>query len=527
MLITKFETKIILSLIVFSSIIIFFTILQLNKFNLYYLSFSLISTILVVNSIKNNNYGNIFINTFFYLGFFFKISIIIIISNNLGTNIYFEESYLFLNVNSNFFKIIFIKLSIFFLLLIFFENLLIGKNKIKTIYKNNFHEHFIKKKKKIVFIFVLFLIIFFNYLNYRFEIIQRGSLSFSTTYTNIFKIINYFGQSALICLIIDIEKKLDSKKIIFIYLLIFSSILNHLTILSRSGIFEILAILYIFTKDNPKQGLFLIFLSLLIWILSFNLANDLRLIKVNNYNDEKANNKNLQSIKVDKFDELNKKNLKTEKNSIKVNNTNCLETKNCKTDKKLNIDQKIISDPQSDELILENSEEMLNKQNNYIDKIRSNKFTYLLVYRWTGIDGFINTEIKDDKNIGNLLGSFYEIKRNLNGTYYERTFFKVPNKQIYNQTFIPGYLAFANFGNNYTFFFGAFLLIMIILIFNKILNIFMRDFEYFKCFIFFIVAWRLAHFGILPLNTLIYFLTIIVFIIVVSSGIKIFDKIYS
>ncbi len=492
MLITKFEKTIIFSLTIFSSILIFLTIFQLNYFNLYYVSFGIISTLLVINSIINNNYGNIFINTFFYLGFFFKISIIILISNSSGTNIYFEESYLFLNVSSNFFKIIFIKLSIFFLLLIFFENFLIGKNKIFNVNTNNFHKDLIKKNKKIFFFLFLFFIVFFNYLNYKFEIIQRGSLNSSASYTNFFKLINYFAQSALICLIIDIEKKLNSKNIIFIYLLILSSILNHMTIFSRSGIFEILAILYIFTKDNPQKGLFFICLSVLIWILSFNLVNDLRSQKViKYYNDEKTNNLTLPLIHEhnNKLDNAKK----TEKEEIKS----------------------------------ENNEEELNKQNSHIRKIRSNKFTYLLAYRWTGIDGFINTEAKKDKNLNYFLKSFFETNRDFNGTYYERTFFKIPNKEIFNQTFIPGYIAFVNFGNNYIFFIGAFILVLIIFIFNKILNIFMREFEYFKCFIMFIVAWRLAHFGILPLNTLIYFLSIIFFIIIISIGIKIIDKLYS
>lgn len=494
MQITRFEKTIISIFLIFSSLLIFFTTFQLNNFNIYYLFFSIISTLLVTNSIINKNYGNIFINTFFYLGFFFKISIIILISNNSGTNIYFEESYIFLNINSNFFKIIFIKLSIFFILLIFFENFLIGKNKISDINTNNFCIDLIKKNKKIVFFLFLFFIVFFNYLNYKFEIIQRGSLNSSTTYTNIFKLINYFGQSALICLIIDIEKKLNSKNIIFVYLLILSSMLNHITILSRSGIFEILAILYIFTKDNPKQGVFFISLSALIWIFSINLVNDLRSFKVMNYNDEKTNNLILPPIN---------------KQDIKVQN---------------------VENSKKEIIIIENNEnylKKLDKQNNFIQKIRNNNFTYLLAYRWSGIDGFINTEAKNDKNINDFLRSFFETKRDLKGTYYERTFFKVPNKEIFNQTFIPGYIAFVNFGNNYIFFLGALFLILIIFIFNKILNIFMREFEYFKCFIMFIVAWRLAHFGVLPLNTLIYFLSIIFFIILVSIGIKIIDKLYS
>lgn len=494
MLITKFEKTIIFSLTIFSSILIFLSIFQLNYFNPYYVSFGIISTLLVINSIINNNYGNIFINTFFYLGFFFKISLIILISNNSGTNIYFEESYLFLNVNSNFFKIIFIKLSIFFLLLIFFENFLIGKDKVFDVNTNNFHKDLIKKNKRIFFILFLFFIIFFNYLNYKFEIIQRGSLNSSVSYTIFLKFINYFAQSALICLIIDIEKKLNSKNIIFIYLLILSSILNHMTILSRSGIFEILAILYIFTKDNPKKGLLFICLSVLIWILSFNLVNDLRSQKVIKYSDEKTNNLTLPLI---------------HEQDMKVQNA---------------------ENSTNEKIIIENNEDYLkklDKPNNFIQKIRNNKFTYLLAYRWTGIDGFINTEAKKDKNFNIFLKSFFETKRDFNGTYYERTFFKVPNKEIFNQTFIPGYIAFANFGNNYIFFLGAFILVLIIFIFNKILNIFMREFEYFKCFIMFIVAWRLAHFGILPLNTLIYFLSIIFFIILISIGIKIIDKLYS
>lgn len=491
MLITKFEKTIILSLSIFSSIIIFLTIVELNKFNFYYLSFGVISTLLVLNSVTNKNYGNIFLNIFFYLGFFFKISIIILISNNNGTNIFFEETKVYLDVNSIFFKTIFIKLTIFFLFMIFFENFLIGKNKISNIYNKNSIENLIKKNKKMLFIFTLFFIIFFNYLNYEYKIIQRGSLNFSSSYANIFKIINYFAQSALICLIIDIEKKIDSKKIVFIYLLIFSSILNHLTILSRSGIFEILVVLYIFTKDNPKKGIYLIFLSISIWLVSFSFVNELRSLKSYGYNYENKMITIIPSAYAKNFE-----------------------------DKVFNISN------ENGSLLKANNEEILSLQSSMINKVRNNKFSYLFVYRWVGIDGFINTELKKDKNIGDLWESFFETKRNLKGTYYERNFFKVPEKNVFNQIFIPGFIAFTNFGNNYTFFLGSFFLIMIIFIFNKILDKFMRGFEYFKCFVLFIVSWRLAHFGVLPINTLFYFLSIIFFIITTSIAIKIVNKIY-
>ena len=122
----KYKTSIILNNISNRDLFIFFifvaitlilsilTLITIKRINYLYLYFSIVSLLLIINSLLNKNIATFILNTFFYLGFFFKISCVTIISSNMGQNIFFEESLKVLDFNSEFFQEILLKLSLFF-----------------------------------------------------------------------------------------------------------------------------------------------------------------------------------------------------------------------------------------------------------------------------------------------------------------------------------------------------------------------------------------------------------------------------
>ena len=84
----NFNNLIIVFMIIITVFLITLVTFSIKSLNLSYIYLSLISLVLVVNSMNSKNAATISLNMLFYLGFFFKISVIIIFSNSIGKNIF-------------------------------------------------------------------------------------------------------------------------------------------------------------------------------------------------------------------------------------------------------------------------------------------------------------------------------------------------------------------------------------------------------------------------------------------------------
>ena len=476
----------------FSLLLFLLTINELNSFIIGYAYLSLISTTLVIYSLFNRNATTLFLNLFFYLGFFFKISLITIFSQNGGDSIFFEESKIAVNFNSFFFNNLIIKVSIFFTFMLLSEIILFKKSKNKVFDISSIIKITNDSRIKIFFIILIFIILI-NLLNFNFHFTFRGKIEPDDIISNIIKSFNFFITSSIICLIIDFQNKNHEKKLLFLYLLIFSSIINHLTILSRSGVFEIILIIYIFYNVDTKKALFLLFITLLIWSFSVKGINFLR----DNHYEFSLMEVSKQKIfaKNHEVDDIYNKSILTTNEKIE------------------NITKEII--------------EIKDNENNLIsiENIKKNNFTYLLVYRWTGIDGFINTELNSNRSFDKLINAFKENYNYGVETFYEKEFFKIPSKNTYNQTFIPGYLAFFNYsGNDAILYMSAVFLVLILSIMNKIISFLIPNSIYFKNFLLYILIWRFIHFGIAPINTIKFIIVIIMYVVILRFLLLFLEK---
>lgn len=479
------------------------TIFTLKEIYVRYSLFTLASVISIIISLKLKNISTLIFNILLYLGFFFKISLIVIIEQNYGRDIYFGEALTLINFNSDLFQNILTKLIFFYLFFSISEILL---SKLFTIYftkkdklKNNQVEGFIVNNKKYLVFFILTLVILINIINLLFGITYRGKI-FEFSYIELlFKTFNFFLSLSLICIIADIDYKKGSKySTIILILLIFTCNFNHYTLLSRSGIFELIIIFYIVSKTEFKKGIILLILSSVIWIVLVKQVNDNREnIKKNifyledNVLEIKLNQPKDKDISKTLFDEGS--NSEVYLNGKKLDNTNTFK-------------DNIVND-------------------NLVQKIRNNNFFYLLVYRWIGIDGFINVELKDDRNLSTFIRALKEKYIIGDPTFYEKEFFIIPDKNSYNQVFVPGFLAFFNYSNIDTVFYLSAILLVFLILGNEYLIVkLFYQYNLFKGIISFIIVWRIIHFGISPINTLKYFLLIIITVVSIKMLMVVFEK---
>lgn len=499
----KIDKLFLLLVCLITLILYMLTSLTINEFNVTYSLFSLVSLISITISIYLKNLSTLIFNTLLYLGFFFKISIIITIEQNYGKDIFFEEALTIINFNSDIFKSILTKLIFFYIFFSICEIIYTKSFKIcltkKDELKKNQLEKFILNNKKYLIISVLIFVILINTINLLFGITYRGKVFEFGFIELIFKTLNFFLSLSIICIIADIDfKKANKYSIIILILLIFSSIFNHFTLLSRSGIFELITILYIVSKTEFKKGIILLALSTIIWAVSVKQVNENRA------------NKNI-SLNADILEkELNQSKEKT------ILKTQFEEVNNSETtsDDKKAIKNTLIFE---DEIISEN----------LVQKIKSNNFYYLMTYRWVGIDGIINVELKDDRNLLTFINALKEEYTIGDPTYYEKEFFRIPDKSSYNQVFIPGFLAFFNYSNIDTLFYlSAIFVAFLLLSFEYLILKLFYEYNLFRGLISYIVAWRIIHFGISPINTLNYFILILLTIISIKILIVIFENIY-
>ena len=152
------------------------------------------------------------------------------------------------------------------------------------------------------------------------------------------------------------------------------------------------------------------------------------------------------------------------------------------------------------------------------------KISKLATTRWVGIDSLLSVSSSDNKSFDLFLSSLLEEKKHKKPSFYMEHFFKSfkfeenLNANL-NTVILPGLIAFLYYSGSYVFVIIG--IIFFILLFSSIELIFLKfsnTNNLLGSIIGFTLAWRLAHFGYLPINTLqflfSFFLTfIIVFLI--------------
>jgi hypothetical protein len=179
----------------------------------------------------------------------------------------------------------------------------------------------------------------------------------------------------------------------------------------------------------------------------------------------------------------------------------------------------------------------LKKSLKTVEHIRS-----LAVNRWVGIAGMINVQYTKNKKIDMFVESLSESSQLFN--YYERNYFfsensNEPNfkdkdefiKDLKNSinsgrisVFVPGFMAFFYYSGSLIILIFLNLLLVFFLIFvEKTYSILMSSNNFFLAMFSMILVWRIVHLGLFPLNSLLFFivliLTPIIFLII--------DKLFS
>ena len=237
----------IISITTFIFVNLIFFSLSFNKFPgniFFFLSLFLISNIYFFYSYK---YSNFFLDKtlslFLWLGFFYKLSILLITDSGLpegrGNFSYLPEQYDELLIYSS------IGIGSFFI-----SSLIIQKYLINFLnFKNYFNKkdenvliNFYSKYKKYLCLSFLILILVITILNFHLGFYQKGLLPKNdvNVYLGYFmKWMLLFGLTSISCLFLEYDiKKFNNLSFIVIFLFFFELLMTNLSLLSRSLIFS-------------------------------------------------------------------------------------------------------------------------------------------------------------------------------------------------------------------------------------------------------------------------------------------------
>lgn len=462
-------------LIIFNlfNLILFYLVIKNSNDKIIYLLFSLVSIASINYFLINwQYYTELFLNIFIYLGFWFKFSVNF--AKNTGRQIAETNEYLSsIAINNNYIDVLnIISLSILSITLFFF---LIKKLSLRIIKKEISFVIFnlTLKKYKIRFL-ICFLTIFslIIFLNFYFDFAYLGQQTSRFFFLEkLFKYLLIIFFPLSLFLIIDVYFKIYGRSFVLILLVVFSLFLISLTLDSRALLINLIPLFLVyfrFFNYTNLNSLILRAVSFLIIIISLFI---ILFILV-----EQSRTSSNESFTL-------KKSLKT------------------------------------------------------VEHIRS-----LAVNRWVGIAGMINVQYTKNKKIDMFVESLSESSQLFN--YYERNYFfsensNEPNfkdkdefiKDLKNSinsgrisVFVPGFMAFFYYSGSLIILIFLNLLLVFFLIFvEKTYSILMSSNNFFLAMFSMILVWRIVHLGLFPLNSLLFFivliLTPIIFLII--------DKLFS
>ena len=468
--------------IFFISLIIFFTYLGTvnyigNKF--IYISFSIVNNFLLFFAFRKNS---IFFETFFsillWLGFWFKFTCTIVITDGL-----FREGVgLFNYTDFSFNKTLVVSQIgiISFILAGFFREFIFFNYPQKLSFNFNGDNFFSRNKFGLWMLFIIFFLTI-GFLNFYFKIYQKGLLpiyELNFVISGMFKWLLLFGLSTISSIFIFYEANTFKKFFITSAVIVFfETFISSLSMLSRGMIFNAFAIffgIYKFSKkiNKPNKISYYFKLIAVIAVFFYISVSSVNYIRANYFYVGKS-----ALFIIEKF----KKDLDVLPNSIE-------------TKKKY-------------ATISEHNSEIL----------------YLLINRWVGIDGVMAVTSKDKILSTNfLIESFNERPSIKNPTFYEMTFGLESinsSSQIYSNVkgnTLPGIIAFLFYSGSYVLlFFLMFLITIAASLFEYLSFKLSNNNLIFSALIGQIVAFRLIHFGYLPHQSYLLFGTILLTIFIV------------
>ncbi len=461
--------------IICSSILFFFGLFNYNGNKYYYILFSFLFNFSLVNSLtKNNHFFDIFFSLLIWLGFWFKFTVQISFLNyqfpeGAGTFDFKNDSFDNVLLISSFccFSYLVARFSKFFI---------IKKKHFKNEINLEIAIFYYNKNRKKFLITVFILILLFSALNYIFGFYQKGLIQ-NTLPLNLNFLFNWllnFGFASLFTFIIffEITNKLRNK---FdpIYLGLLECFVSSISQLSRGMIFNGLSLIvglfkyeYINEKNIHYKKYFKYICALfLLFIISVYSVNIIR------------QSKGYTMAEVKKIIDI---------------------------------------DTTKENFIFKEFTEDIEKETNQI--------LFLISGRWVGIEGLMSTYSHKEKGMELIINSLSE-KFNYSNSFYENTikrnYHSYSSENKLYTVYTPGLFGYLYYSNSITFlFFSIFIIVWIC----YLVEILVRKLSYnnliFCSLIGNILAYRLAHFGYMPLNSYKLLIAIIVNLIIYHIFIK-------
>ena len=452
---------------------------EINSSLLIFIFFSLTFNFYVLlNFHQKSSYFNLFLSIFLWLGFYFKFLSVEIFLNGIYPEIadytvvsFEDKNYALLNSALFCWALIF---SLSFNNTIF--NYKINKFALSEKFKFNLDRYYVH-----IISIVLFSVILMALINYIFQIHQKGINIYDPEilyFAPIFKSVLIFGFSSLICLIIFLYNH-SSKKIFFLYLFILENFFSSISSLSRGMIFNSFSLLSTFFYSNTQKLGFKVqfknIMSLFIFIL-FLFSTSVIIVEK----------------------------LRTHK-GFYPHKTFDLPINESKKIFEINVKQ--------------NFEYYYGKTNIFVnDKFEI--FTQILLKRFVGIDAMINLAVNKELLSFNYFYNSLDKKYNykVDDDYKDldpiqlNDLFLLESNNNYDIVAVktPGIFAFLFYSGSLTFVFIAlFSISSFFYHFEKILLKLNFNNIYLCSLITQLIAYRLCHFGLNPISSLMFFVPII------------------
>ena len=498
-----------LIIIIFATV---FTYLAFEKHqgnSLIYLAFSFLTNSLLIYSL---HIKKLFFETFFasliWLGFWFKYTMSLI----------FRDGHLYdsgtpfniVNIDKALIPSM-VAISAIFLGYVIRQKFF--NVKIKEQKQTSFFEKlYLNNKKLIMFLFVLSFS-FIAYLNFHFNIYQKGFLyphEISSIIVNFIKWMLLFGLTSFSCFFVYTEVLRYKKFSPFVILVAFTEVfVSYSSMLSRLLILAHAAIAFSYYKYlNMIKNKLAFFLFLFSLIAVMFLANN---YFSNNFRINYA-------IEVSSYEQYKDNYIEKKKKLEKL-----LESKNYTKEELLEFEVK--SKPS-----------------------KLNTSLSLIINRWVGLESMLAIVSTDKLSFDLLLESFKEKKIIDSDTFYETTFYLnydndlvTPNKgknvmfgekRVLKGNTLPGIITFLFYSGNYYFLFVSLLIITLIFCWLEIICLKISNKNMiFAAFISFTTAFRLFNFGYAPSDSHLYLISIAasIFLMFVLSNYKssFFNKLFN
>lgn len=303
------KNKLLLVVLFFSTILSLLVLVEYNGSKILYLTFSFISFYFLIFQLRKNSiFFDNFMGIFFWIGFWVNFSLKTKLKNIFPDGIgdlkyWFSDGVGNFNFSSDANdKVLVICIVAYFAIILssyIREFFFIYK-------KNNSLEvdiYFYKDHKvKIISIFFIVLF-FFTFINFNFEIYQRGLISDHSRIVNLFfTFILTIFLPCVVCMILNYEYRTNKSLKFSIFLSIIESFLNSTSVLSRNFIFNPFSQLIGIIKLNSffikfKENIFFIFFILmgLFFMLTIIVTSNLRneVIKIKILKDDKFDNNSI------------------------------------------------------------------------------------------------------------------------------------------------------------------------------------------------------------------------------------------